>query len=57
MILDEDCEKEDFIELIINTREYIYLSEKGVVGNFINGLNENRNLNVFIRVSDEKKER
>ena len=56
MILDEDIEDEDFMEFIITSKEYLYLIEKGVVGNFKKALNPERNLNVFIRVSDEAKE-
>jgi hypothetical protein len=50
MIYEEDIEQEDFIEMILTENEYVKLEDKGLVIDFPEGLKNNRNLNVFIRV-------
>lgn len=53
MIYDSNVLGEDFIELIISPKEYEKLFEKGLVCNFPNPLNDERELNIFLRVSSQ----
>jgi len=54
MIFEENVEKEDFLELVISDEQYELLREVGVVMDFPEGLHGKRNLNVFIRMEQEK---
>lgn|SRR6266436_3568744 len=51
MIFEKDIEGMDFLEFIISPKEAEEILEKGIVHEFIDGLNFIRRLNVFIRVS------
>ena len=51
MIYEKDADGMDFIELIITEEEYLYLSSKGVVEEYIG---QERNINVFIRKENKK---
>jgi hypothetical protein len=50
IIFEEDIEKCDFLEIILNQREYDILTEKGIVKELQNGLFRNRVLNIYLRV-------
>lgn len=50
VIFEENIEHEDFFEIILSSREYDKLLEKGIVQDFPQGLHGKRNLNVYIRI-------
>lgn len=55
MIFEENIEREDFIELIIEDRELDKLVEhRDLVRDFPEGLRGDRNLNVYLRVIEDK---
>ena len=54
IIYEQNIEREDFLEIIINEREFKGLQEKGVVMNFPNGLFGLRNLNVYLRIANHE---
>lgn len=56
MIFEEDIEREDFFEIILNQTDYDNLLEKGVVKEFAGGLYGKRNLNVYLRVDLNQEE-
>lgn len=49
LIFEQNIEKSDFLELILDDSELASIELKGIVQDFPEGLLNNRNLNVFIR--------
>lgn len=56
MIYEEDIEREDFFEIILNESDYDNLLAQGVVKEFSGGLHGKRNLNVYVRVDLKEEE-
>lgn len=50
MIFEEDIERCDFFELILNERDLEKIASKGIVREFPEGLFGNRSLNVYVRL-------
>lgn len=50
VLFEENIEDSDFLEIILSSKEYEQLREKGIVRDFPAGFNGSRNLNIFIRV-------
>jgi hypothetical protein len=53
VIFEEDVENCDFLEIIISPMEVEKLSTKGLVQEFVSGFSAKRNLNIYIRISEE----
>jgi hypothetical protein len=49
MIFEPNIESVDYLELILTEEELEILARKGVISEFPFAINDNRNLNVYIR--------
>ena len=56
MIFEEDIEGSDFLEIAVSRREYEKGFESGICADYPGGLQGKRNLNVFVRVTEEFEE-
>ncbi len=51
----EECDNEDFFEVILRPKEIAGLWKKGIVENYPQGMYGKRNLNVFVRQETDRR--
>jgi hypothetical protein len=54
-VIFEECENEDFFEIILRPKEIVGLWKKGIVADFPGGMYGKRNLNVFVRQETDQR--